>query len=99
MNVYPSQANTDYDGTSDTLNLETKDLNDLVSGLKSREENLIELFDRNFKYKETANKKELNKLQKIQLQYQIYEIERERKENEILLKYQNFKTEKQKQKK
>jgi len=62
MNFHSSQTNTLNEFAPNPSILEPQDLNTLVSGLKSREENVIELLDRNLKYKDTINKKELNKL-------------------------------------
>lgn len=78
--------------------LQSQDLNTLIAGLKSREENLIELFDRTIKYKTTQQKKELLKLQLVLTHHKALEEDRERKEKEIIRKYQDFKISDDKQK-
>lgn len=98
MNFHCSQIKPQETGSNLSI-LEPRDLNFLTSGLKSREENIIELFDRNLKQKDSFNKKEINKLQAIQIQYQINEMEREKIENDILKKYQNSEISDEKQKK
>lgn len=79
--------------------IQSQDLNTLITGLKSREENLIELFDRSIKYKATLHKKELLKLQLVQTHHKALEEDREKKEKELVQKYKDFKVSDDKQKK
>lgn len=86
-----SRIKPNIDVLYDSLTIDPEDFNLLVECLKSREENLIELYDRNLKYKASTNRKELNKLQLVRSQHKALETEREQKEDEIVLKYQNLK--------
>lgn len=72
------------------MQIQPQDLNALINGLKSREENLIELFDRNLKYKTTKSRKELAKLQAATTQYTGLEEERQQLEDRVVNKYQGL---------
>jgi hypothetical protein len=78
--------------------LDIDDLNSLISILKRREENIIQILDYNLKYRASSKEDEVKQLKTLQMQ--LYELEKTRKgkEEQISSKYLNIKVSDGKQK-
>ena len=64
-------------------------INIITDGFESREGNLIELFESAFRYRKKTTQNELNKLEKLSKQIQNQETERQRRENDIIFRYES----------
>lgn len=81
------------------LLLDIDDFNGLISILKRREENIIQVLDYNLKYKNSAKEEEINQLELLKTQLKDIEKTRITKEDQIVAKYSNVKVTDPRQKK
>lgn len=79
--------------------VEITDLNILISTLKKREENVIQLLDYTMKYYHSKVDEERNQLRDLSNEIDILEKNRQQVENHILQKYIDLKVSEPKQKK
>ncbi len=79
--------------------LDIDDFNGLISILKRREENIIQVLDYNIKYKNSTKEEEINQLELLKNQLKDIEKTRILKEDQIVSKYANLKVTDPRQKK
>lgn len=83
----------------DFLLLDIDDFNGLISILKRREENIIQVLDYNLKYKNSTKEEEITQLELLKTQLKDIEKTRITKEDQIVAKYSNLKITDARQKK
>jgi hypothetical protein len=98
MELYSTASKTINSQRFDLFLLDIDDFNALISILKRREENIIQLLDYNLKYKNSSKEDDIRHLRT--LYSQLLELERTRKgkEDQIIHKYFNIKISDGKQK-
>ena len=98
MDLPSNQGNPPSVRKIESSNLQIDDLNSLITVFKRREENIIQLMDLRIKCREAKTSEDKTLIPQLSEQIREIEIIRTEKEDQILLKYSNFSTTDDKQK-
>jgi hypothetical protein len=99
MDIYSSTTTKTVNSQKfELLLLDIDDFNALISILKRREENIIQLLDYNLKYRNSPKEEDIRHLRTLHSQLVELEKSRKSKEDQIIQKYINMKISDPKQK-